>query len=71
VRDNVDGLIRELRKYVNDEEFYYGIRALNSTELSELERAARTIYLNKTCFNGLCTMNHGGRGIVFTEGLSI
>jgi DNA adenine methylase len=61
VRDNVDGLIRELRKYVNDEEFYYGIRALNSTELNELERAARTIYLNKTCFNGLYRVNKKGQ----------
>ncbi|MFH0990177.1 MAG: DNA adenine methylase [bacterium] len=28
VRDNVDALIRELGRYVNDEKFYYEVRAL-------------------------------------------
>lgn len=65
VRDNVDGLIDLLSTYPNDSDFYQGIRALDRDDevfesLSDVEKAARFIYLNKTCFNGLYRVNKKG-----------
>ena len=42
----------------NNEEFYYEIRnkdrhKKNMSKMSDYTKAARTIYLNKACFNGL------------------
>ena len=47
--------------YKNEETFFYKIRALDPEELSKTERAARLIYLNKTCFNGLYRVNKKGQ----------
>ena len=41
--------------------FYYRVRGQRPESLSELERAARFIYLNKTCFNGLYRINSRGQ----------
>lgn len=57
LRDRVDELINELSTYVYCAEFYYKMRAKNPKDLSKIERAARMIYLNKTCFNGLYRVN--------------
>lgn len=61
VRDNVEDVIKILATYKNEESFFYKIRALNPNGLSETERAARLIYLNKTCFNGLYRVNKKGQ----------
>ncbi len=60
VKENVHEIINILEKYENTESFYYKIRALNVKKLSNIERAARLIYLNKTCFNGLYRVNKKG-----------
>ena len=57
VRDNLDNLITALSKYPNEESFFYDMRALSPMDLNPLMRAARFIYLNKTCFNGLYRVN--------------
>lgn len=60
VQTNVYEVIKILQTYINEEDFYYMIRALNVDGLSHAERAARLIYLNKTCFNGLYRVNKNG-----------
>lgn len=57
IQNNVDEVIEILKDYEHEESFYYEIRALKPKNLSLSERAARIIYLNKTCFNGLYRVN--------------
>lgn len=64
VKDNLDDLIIDLKKHKNTSEYFYQIRGLDRTDeflsLSEVQRASRIIYLNKTCFNGLYRVNNAG-----------
>lgn len=57
---NVDDLIETVKEYKNDETTFYKIRALKVDKLTEVEQAARILYLNKTCFNGLYRVNRKG-----------
>lgn len=61
VADNVDKVIEYLKQYENTQEMFYEVRALEWQELPKAEAAARTIYLNKTCFNGLYRVNKKGK----------
>jgi len=61
VAANVDVVITKLRRYKNTEEVFYAVRALDWTKLSSMEAAARTIFLNRTCFNGLYRVNKSGQ----------
>lgn len=67
VREFPEELINKLEKHKenNSEEYFYEVRALDRTEkydvMSNIEKAARIIYLNKTCFNGLYRVNSSGQ----------
>jgi len=60
VRDELDGVIDRLREHKarHDDAHYYAVRA--SRPRGTAARAARVIYLNKTCFNGLYRENSRG-----------
>jgi DNA adenine methylase len=60
IRDNVTLLIKALDKLSKkiNEKSYYEIRA--TVPRGKVARAARFIYLNKTCFNGLWRVNSSG-----------
>ena len=61
VADNVDDVISHLKKYENSSEMFYAVRSQDWTKLPKSEAAARTIFLNKTCFNGLYRVNKKGQ----------
>lgn len=61
VASDVDGVIACLRKHKNDEAWFYEVRAQDPAKLTPIQAAARTIYLNKTCFNGLYRVNKSGQ----------
>lgn len=60
VAEDVEAVIDALRVHVNEEGYFYDVRALDWTTLSATEAAARTIFLNRTCFNGLYRVNKSG-----------
>lgn len=60
VRDDLDRILQTLKMHRNESDYYYAIRALDLASLSAAERAARLIYLNKTCYNGLYRENSKG-----------
>lgn len=61
VADNVDEVIQYLKDYTNTSEMFYSVRNLDWKILPKAEAAARTIFLNKTCFNGLYRVNKQGQ----------
>ena len=61
VRDDVDGLIAALAAHYWDETYYYQLRAQDPATLMPAQRAARFIYLNKNCYNGLYRVNRRGQ----------
>lgn len=61
VASDVEGVIMALSTYQNTEEAFYNVRAQDPARLSPVQAAARTIYLNKTCFNGLYRVNRKGQ----------
>lgn len=70
VKNYPNQLINELEtfKQKHTKEFYYEIRAWdrqnNFLQRSEIQRASRFIYLNKTCFNGLYRVNKNNQNNV-------
>lgn len=65
IRDDVERLIVELKQHkeyhmAEGKKYYLTIRATDPNAIPKLEKAARFIYLNKTCFNGLYRVNSKG-----------
>ncbi len=65
IKNDVESLISALTEYKNEAEFFYSVRDWDRDKkkyesLTDIERAARMIYLNKTCYNGLYRVNNAG-----------
>ena len=61
VATNVDEVICYLKKYDNTSEMFYAVREQDWMCLPKAEAAARTIFLNRTCFNGLYRVSKQGK----------
>lgn len=60
VAKSVEIVIERLRSCLNTEDAFYVMRALDWTKMDPADAAARTIFLNRTCFNGLYRVNKSG-----------
>jgi len=61
VRDNPLGVFNSLRGRPVNSEYYYKLRSRDPLSLTSTERAARFIYLNRFCFNGIYRTNKKGQ----------
>ena len=66
IRNNVSELIKSLKIHKNEKDYYYEVRSQDRNpeeynKLSDVNKASRTIYLNRCCFNGLYRVNSKGQ----------
>jgi len=57
IKNDVEGLIKILKKHKHNKEYFLKMRAKDPKKLSDLNIASRFIYLNRTGFNGLYRVN--------------
>lgn len=63
IKKDVEGLIKDLKRrkrlyFASPEQYFYQARAENP--ISDIGKASRFIFLNRTCFNGLYRVNSKG-----------
>ena len=65
IKNDVEALITALQGFKNEAEYFYSVRDWDRdknkyTSFSDVQKAARILYLNKTCYNGLFRVNNAG-----------
>lgn len=65
IKNNVENLILALQMHRNEENYFYEVRDWDRNKakydmLTEIQKAARFVFLNKTCYNGLFRVNNSG-----------
>lgn len=65
IKNDVEALITALQEFKNEVDYFYDIRDWDRdkekySSLSDILKAARILYLNKTCYNGLYRVNNAG-----------
>ncbi len=65
IKDDVEALILALSEFKNESDQFYAVRDWDRDRekynaLSDVEKSARLLYLNKTCYNGLYRVNNAG-----------
>ncbi|HUY01384.1 MAG TPA: DNA adenine methylase [Candidatus Deferrimicrobium sp.] len=66
IQNHIEEIIQSLKQYRNEKDFFYTIRdadrnAIEFNKWTDIERASRTIYLNRCCYNGLYRVNSKGQ----------
>jgi len=65
IKNNPFELIRSLKKHKNEKEYYYQVRSADREiesfkKWTNVEKASRTIFMNRCCYNGLYRVNSKG-----------
>jgi DNA adenine methylase len=60
IRDSFDVVVESIRRLPTGEKGYYHVRKLDPSVLALGDRAARFLYLNRYCFNGIYRTNLSG-----------
>lgn len=60
IKVNPELVLSEMKKLRSGQKNYYRVRGVNTNQLPNYKKAARFIYLNRYCFNGLFRTNRKG-----------